>query len=482
MLNPLRGVPNPAQVTAWGMFDLANQSFTLLINTLLFPIFFKEVVVGDGLPGVDQGTGDMLWSITVAISLAIVVLLSPLAGAIGDVRAIKKPMLLGLGMACVACTCALALVPDGRATPGVAAGAVALAMLLYIPANVAYQLGENFLASFLPEIATRQNMGRVSGIGWSMGYLGALLLLAIVAGAMFVLNIDEVPEWRPIFIFAGLWFLAMATPTAIVLREKAKPTPLPPGASLVGIGFTRLRETAREASHFRQLATFFSAFLVYGFGVQVIVFFAGVLAKDFGFENIKLVGFTLQLTVLAGVAAIVTAMFQDRFGHKRTILAYLVIWLANALGLAWLASIHANAPDPSALPEWPVWMVGNGIGLGLGGIGTASRSMVGALTPAHRTAEFFGLWGLVYKLAGCIGVLSFGLTAATSGRVASLLLLAAFFLSGAIILLFVNQAAGERAADDSERAHARETDLDDLAAEARSEPLGKDDLPPITPD
>ena len=190
-LNPLRGVRDPRTVWAWGMFDLANQSFTLLINTLLFSLFFREVVVADG------AIDDTLWSVTVAISLGIVVIVSPVLGALADARGLKKEILMVLGVACAALTCGLALVPGGGTTR-----AIAIAMALYIPANVAYQLGENFLASFLPEIATRENIGRVSGFGWSMGYLGALVLLGLTFAIMSLFGIaDDKTMWRPLFVF-----------------------------------------------------------------------------------------------------------------------------------------------------------------------------------------------------------------------------------------------------------------------------------------
>jgi UMF1 family MFS transporter len=432
-VNPFKGLDNPREVWAWGMFDLANQSFTLLINTLLFPLFFRAVVVND--PKRD----DAMWSVTVAISLAIVVLLSPIAGAIADFRAWKKAMLLGTGAVCVVLTCSLALIPSD---------AILIAMLLYIPANVAYQLGENFLASFLPEVANRRNMGRVSGIGWSMGYAGALLILMFTTVLMLVFGLKGTSSWRPFFVLAGVWFLLMAIPTALYLPERARSQALPQGENLLTVGFSRLRKTIGEATQFRHLTRFFIAFLVYGFGVQVVVFFSSPIAEDFGFRDIQLVIFVLQLTVVAGVTAAVTSAFQDRVGHKRTILIFLVIWFVNAASLAvmsWWAS--GRAGGSASMPQWPIWLIGNGLGIGLGGIGTASRSMVGACTPSHRTAEFFGLWGLVYKLAGCLGVLSFGVIKDGLGSTAALTLLASFFVVGGAILLFVSQAEGERAAE-----------------------------------
>lgn len=442
--NPLRGVENKRTVWAWGMFDLANQSFTLLINTLLFALFFREVVVAD--PARD----DTLWSIAFASSLGIVVVLSPVMGAVADVKGLKKEILMVLGVACAGLTCALGLVPGGGSTR-----AIAVAMALYIPANVAYQLGENFLASFLPEIATRENMGRVSGFGWSMGYLGALVLLVLTFLGMLALGVaDEKAGWRPFFVFAGVWFFVMMIPTALFLHEKKRAEPIEVSRTLVGEGFHRLGQTIRHAKDFRHLARFLLAFLVYGFGVQVVIAFSSVIASDFGFDGSKLVLFVAQITVVAGITAVIVSAFQDRVGHRRTVEIFLVIWAINAIGLAFLAWLQASrtiGDVEGAVASWPIWIIGNGLGIGLGGIGTASRTIVGVFTPTHRTAEFFGLWGLTYKLAGCIGVLSFGVMRDAMGPVWALGLLASFFIVGFVILLSVDEKDGVRAAEEAER-------------------------------
>lgn len=438
-LNPFRGLDNPVRVWAWGMFDLANQSFTLLINTLLFAIFFKEIVVNN------EQTDDFLWSLMVAISLFAVVLLGPVLGVLADYKAWKKEFLVWFGIACVALTCGLALVPSGAST----GWALAIAMLIYIPANIAYNVGENFLASFLPEVAKRSNMGRVSATGWTMGYVGALLLLIITALLMKFVIPPGPENWRPLFVFAGLWFLVMALPTVLLLKEKAKARPLPEDRSVLSLTFAQLKTTVTHALAFRDLTAFLSAFFIYGFGVQAIIFFAGVIAKDdFGFDDTKLVIFMLVSTLCAGGGAISTACFQDRVGHRRTVWFWLGMWTAVALSLAALAWARASNPD---FPVWPLWIVTGMIGASLGGIGASTRATVGFFTPAHRTGEFFNLWGLTYKLAGAIGVLIFGAVRSTLGSVPSLLALAVFFIVGAVILVFVNEKRGSETADRAER-------------------------------
>lgn len=441
----LKQIPNLREVISWGMFDLANQSFALLINTLLFGLFLRESVL-DGAP-----YGELAWSILGAVSLAIVVVAGPVVGPIADARAAKKRFLIGTGVCCALLTCSLSLIPSGRAV-GVPM-ALACAIALYVPANVAFNLGENLLASFLPEIAKRDNMGVISALGWTMGYFGALVLLAITALASWIWGLDQPEHYRPLLFFAGLWFGMMMLPTIRYLPEAAKAEVFPEGGSMIRAGLQRLIHTMRNSGRFRDLRALLVALLIYGMGMQVIVFFTGLIAQDdFGFTTPQMMMLTLIATLTGGVGAALTGAVQDRVGHKLTLLIFLGIWTATGAGLVWLTWLRETAADPGGLPVWPVWLVGNGIGLGLGGMGTATRAAVGVLTPAHRTAEFFSLWGCTYKAAGVAGLPIFGVIRAHWGSVPSLVALTSFFLvGGAVVLMFLNLPRGVAAAEQAER-------------------------------
>ncbi len=422
---PLDGYPQQRQIWSWISFDVANQSFTLLINTLLFPIFFSRMVVRN------DAIDDRLWALTYGTSMVLTALLSPLAGAIADARDCKKTFLIGTGLICATFTCGLAFLQPGQ---------IWLAILLYIPANLAFALGENFLASFLPGLARRDQFGRVSGFSWAVAYSSALLLLVLTAGAMTLFHLESTDRWRPFFLFAGLWFFAFVIPTLLWLRE-------PPSIVTQSIrnpfaeGFSRLAASIRETKHHRDLAILLGASLFYGTGVSVVVFFASKLADEFGFSQIALVVFVAVLTVSGIVGAILPALWQDRIGHRRTILMLLTLWLATALGFAWYAHLHQlhlrTTPD-AAFPTWPLWLIGNLLGFGLGSLGSANRAFVGFLAPPDREAETFGMWGLVWKLSAVM-TFPFAWVKDTLGTSAALLVLAAFLATGLILTLFINE-------------------------------------------
>ncbi|TVQ61009.1 MAG: MFS transporter [Phycisphaerales bacterium] len=431
-LNPFRGLPNPLEVWAWGMYDLANQSFSILINTLFFAIYFTQHVAAH------TGKADLYWGIAVSVSNLLVVIAGPVIGAVADYTGAKKQGLFFFYVLCVGFTGALGFVEPG---------AVLLGMLIYIGGNFSLACGENFLASFLPEISTRQNIGRISAIGWTMGYLGALLILPVT---LLITGLDEitVDEFRRVFVLAAVWFLINAVPTFWFVKERKRREQAPQAGSLVAIGFSRLGQTARDAFRYRHLIRFLMCFFVYACGVHVVIYFAGIISmREFGFGPFKLTMFMTQLTVAAGLGAALTGVYQDRLGHRRTLHALLCVWAVSTLGVAF-------APrEPEH--EWVFWVVSNFVGFGLGGIGTASRAMVGLLTPRHKTAEFFGLWGLAYKSAAVVGPVLFGAVSASPlGMRWALVMVSGFFVTGFVGLFIVDEREGSASADEAERLEA----------------------------
>jgi len=440
-LYPLRGVAGQGQIWSWISFDVANQSFTLLINTVLFSVFFQNVVVRD------TTRDDTLWSITTAISMGLVVLASPIAGAIGDQRGWKKEALLGTGFMCAVLTCCLALIQPGQ---------LWLAMLLYIPANFCFAIGENFLASFLPQLAKRGNFGRVSGFSWGVAYFAALVLLAVTAGLMLLLELDSADKWRLFFVIAGVWFGLFAIPTLLFLRERPaqKAGGNTPKQSLIGEAFSRLGSTLRNIRKHRDLVVLLVATLIYCTGTYTVIFFASILAKEFGFNEVDLVVYIAVLTVAGIVGTLVPTMLQDRLGHRKTTAALLVVWIIASGLMAVYAWQHAvwqgngglAAHNGVPFHTWPMWALGSLLGFGLGALGSANRAFVGFLTPASRSGEYFGLWGMVVKLAA-VFTIPFALVKDSWGTPAALLVLTGFFVAGLVATLFVDEVRGARAAD-----------------------------------
>jgi MFS transporter, UMF1 family len=413
------------------MYDLANQSFQLLINTLLFSLYYTQVIAPD------PKTGERHWGFMAAASMLLVMLVSPVLGALADARAWKREVLLTTGIACSILTASLALLGQGQ---------VWGAVLLFIPASLLCGIGENFLGSFLPEISTPQTIGRISALGFVMSYTGALLLLGITAAAVYLMGWKDPSQWRWLFVFAAAWFLAGIVPAFYHLHERAQRDPSAGTRTAAGAALGRIGQTIRDAGRHRQLLGLLGIAIIYQMGYMTVIYFASVIAKNQGAKVGTTLVLALIMTVSAGVAAAVVSRAQDRLGHRTTIIASLAVWAVSTLVLA--AGIALNADNRL------FWGVAVGWGLGLGSIGTATRAAVGAFTPRHKSAEFFGLYGMTYRLATVVGVPLFGVVSTQAGQTSALLMLAAFFGVGVALMFVIDDRRGVQEARDAEARHA----------------------------
>jgi MFS transporter, UMF1 family len=408
------------------MYDLANQSFQLLIKTLLFSLYVESVVA------TDPASGTMLWTRMSAFSMFLIAVLAPIIGSIADRFGWRRELLLMTGVISAVFTGLLAYVGPGDFT---------LCFILFVIAAAGCGLGENLLSSFLPEISTSDNIGFVSALGWTMSYVGALILLTIVTVYSIILGYEDAADFRPIFVFAGVWFLAGMIPAFLWLRERTSAALNHPDRS----GSNLIAETIRSFSlvkRFPQLLEFVGTYFIYNLGISAVLYFLGSIGTGLGFKLDSLLKFALVVTVSAGFSSATTAKFQDRMGHKRTLLLALFMWMFAMLAIAGTQYFHA--------PPWTFWMTSSMAGLALGSAGTATRAVVGALTPAQHSAEFFGLFGMSTQVSGILGVVTFGVLKVNFGQAIAVLMLAVFFASGILLLLRLNLEQGFQAARTSE--------------------------------
>src|SRR5262249_21327003 len=154
--------------------------------------------------------------------------------------------------------------------------------------------------------------------------------------------------------------------------------------------------------------------------------------------------FTMSITVTTAIGAVGTGLVQDKIGARRTVTFFVFMWALTSIGMALLPQDHSH--------DWPLWVLGNGVGLALGGIGTSSRSMVGIFPPRHKQAEFFGLWGLTVKLAAVAGAPAFGVIKSNWGNQVAFAVCGALCIIALGLMFLVNEAAGRKAAHDADLA------------------------------
>jgi len=415
------GSPQSSPVTrregfGWCCFDFANSAFTTIIVTVVYAVYFKDVVAG----GAPEAAG--WWGRTLALSQAAVIVLAPWLGAMADFTGRKKRLLLGSAAACSLATALLTVTGPGD---------LWLAVTLVAAANLAFCLSESACASFLPEISTPENVGRISAYGWSFGYMGGLLSLALALGL--IVGLGASARWT--FLMTGVFFMVATLPTLLFLRERAQPRALPAGEGFATAGWRTMLRTARELPQHRTLALFFVAFTLFLSGLMAIITFASL----FGAEVLHLTA-TENLLLFAGLqissalGALAFGVLQDRLGAKPALVASLLLWIVVC---GWAAFCRTKTE---------FFVIGAIAGLGIGSIQSASRAVVSALTPTGRAGEFFGFWSLFARLGGVIGPLVMGELATAHGFRVAVLANGGFFLAGlgVVLALRLPRAGGVR--------------------------------------
>ena len=417
------------EIFAWAMYDFANSGYTTVVLTAVFSAYFVGVVAGTGADS--DGRATLLWTVAVAITNLLVILSAPVLGAIADYGAYKKHFLIFTTLGCVIFTAALASVD---------AGDVALGMTLVILSAFMFATGEDLIAGFLPEIAAPKDMGRISGYGWSLGYLGGMLVLGLCLAYIAWATARGLPATHYVAVSMSItaaMFALAALPTFLWLRERAVPRRLPRARDYVSAGFARVRDTLRHARHYRDLFRFLLTLSIYYCGIHTVVVLAAVYAQEaMGFSTQEIIVMILVVNLTAAVGALGFGLAQDRLGSVRTLTLTLMVWIA-ALVLAFFLESRAG-----------FWMVANLVGIAMGSSQSAGRALIGLFSPPARAAEFFGLWGLAGKLAAIVGPLSYGLVSYLSGGNHRLALLGttAFFIVGLGLLLTVDEQRGRAVA------------------------------------
>ncbi len=410
-------------VVAWSVYDFANSAFTTLVVTFIYATFFTVGIAADKV----EGTA--LWSLGVTITGLVVALLSPYAGAIADRGGYRKRFLLISTVVCVAATVLLYFPVKGQTR---------FALTIFVVANIAFEMANVFYNAFLPDIAPPDRIGRISGYGWALGYLGGLLCMV---AALFALVNPETPLFgfpketdahiRATNLLVAVWFTVFSIPMFLFVKERKKPKPLD-GTKLIRAANRQLAATFREIRKFRQVFRLLLARLIYNDGLITIFAFGGIYAAGtFGFDTREIIIFGIALNVAAGLGAYAFGFIDDRFGGKTTILISLV-GLAGASLLAVLTT--------SRLLFWVAAVL---IGLLAGPNQSASRSLLGRFVPYDMENEFYGFFAFSGKMTAFLGPFLLGrLTSFFDSQrfgVATVLL---FFVVGAILLLRVDEQEG----------------------------------------
>lgn len=390
-------------ILGWCFYDFANASYSAVISAVIFPVFFANRIVGN-----TNGLGDLWWGRAISVSMLIAAVTSPFAGGIADRAGRKKSFLLFYTLACIIFVAMFSLLKPGYVLEG---------FLLIVAANTAREGGLVFYNAYLPDIAPWQYWGRVSGLGFALGYTGAICALFV---ALPMLKAGNFPN---IWLSVSAFFLVFSFPAFFLLPRDA------PGKG--GVLEYALEGSKKALATLKGLwisnpgsRSFLLSYLLYQDGVNTVIVFSSIFASvSLGFSPKELVFLYMAVQITAFIGSVASAWPIDSWGPKKVIVLTLFLWIMVTTAACFIRQKNE------------FWAVAVFAGLGLGSIQAASRALFSRYVPRGREAEYFGVYSMIGKTSAIAGPFIFGLvSSATGSQRPAIAAVGLFFILGLAII------------------------------------------------
>ena len=419
---------NPKVIRGWTMFDWANSSYSLVISAAIFPPYFLSVVPERiEIFGI-KTTNSALYTFAITAAYIVMAALSPGLSGIADYGGVKKNFLrFFTTLGAVACSSMFFFRDAGDYWFGTVA---------FILATIGFGGGLVFYNSYLPEIATPDRYDNVSARGFSMGYIGSVILL--LGCLLFIQKYDwfwfgSSAEAVPFsFLLVGIWWLGFAQ---ITFRRLPADKALGSSHHLIAKGFRELGKTWRNVQNHPVILRYLTAFFFYSAGAQTVFFIASAFADQelkMGTSELILLILILQLVGIAG--AFLFARISELYGNKTSLVSTLFVWVSVCISAYFVYD------------KLSFYIIAGFFGMVMGGIQSMSRSTYSKLLPERTedTTSFFSFYDVLEKMAIVLGTFSFGFLVHITGSMrSSLLVIIAFFLAGLALLLTVKVKAAD---------------------------------------
>ena len=393
---------NKKHIISWVLFDFANSSYSAVIASVVFPVYYVNSIVGN-----EAGFGDLWWGRAISASMAVVALSSPFLGGIADYGGIRKRLLFLYTALSVSSIASLSLLQEGMIFEGFA---------LIALANLGMEGGLVFYNSFLPRIAPRECQGRVSAWGFGTGYAGSILSL------LFALPLVTTGQFGATWLMVAVFFALFSMPAFLFLPSDTKG-----GISVVEAGMRGAQKTMttlKEIWGRKEPRKFLLSYLIYEDGVNTVIVFSSIFAATtLGFKPQELIALYLIVQVSALIGAFVMARPIDTWGPKKVVTISLLMWTSVSIAAFFIQT------------KVQFWLLASFAGLGLGTVQAATRAFYTQFIPKDKEAEYFGVYSLVGKSSAIAGPLVFGQVSSAFGtQRPAILSLVLFFLVGMLIL------------------------------------------------
>lgn len=408
-------------INGWAMYDWANSVYNLVITTTFFPAYYAAVtgpenkMFKDGVPFLGRlFKNTELKDYVLAVAFLFIAALSPILSSIADYKGNKKNF---MRFFCYmgAASCSLMFKFDENH--------VTLGLLTFMFAGIGFYGSQVFYNSYLPEIAAEKDMDRVSARGFSMGYIGSVIMQMIGFALVMFMTGDKAMPLKITFLLVGIWWVSFAQITFNALPISSKKERREKTHVLVN-GFKELKLVWDQLKHMPVLKRFLGAFFFYSMGVQTVM----LVAIDFGIKELKLPNDKLIITaviiqLVAIIGAIGLSKLSAKFGNIRVLIFTVLLWIGVCIAGYFIST------------EMHFYIIASIVGLVMGGTQSLSRSTYSKLMPETKdTASFFSFYDVTEKMAIVIGLFTFGFIEGISSIRQSILSLVVFFVLGFLML------------------------------------------------
>ncbi len=390
---------------------MSETLFSLLVVTLIYAVYFREVIA-QGAP-----YADFLWGLCGSVSMAIVAFIAPPAGAVADLKGAGRKFLLVCGLTASLFIMFLAIPNRGDIISG---------CLIFIVANVFYGISLTFYNSLITEVSTPENMGRISGFGWSAGYAGALISLILFYPLMKKgMEEGNLANIKLLFLLTGVFFIVFMLPMIFLFREsKTKNRHPEVSGNIVTHSFGRVFETIKNVKEYKNLFLFLISYFLFNDGIATVIYFSSIFASHtLGFSMNELIVLFLSVQLSAMAGAFFFGFVTDRIGARKVIIISLLIWCA-LIAETYTVEGHKG-----------FFLIALAGGIAMGACQSASRTFMGQSVPPGRESEFFGFYSLYGRFSSIAGPLLFGTVASLTGDQRNAVLCTLIFFLGGLFLI-----------------------------------------------
>lgn len=372
---------NKKEAFSWAFYDFANSAYALLILSFVFPIFFRDVVAG----GVN---GDFWWGLAISVSILLGGLASPIIGAIADHDTRRKRKFVIFALLSMVGTAALFFTGENMLLFG---------LLLFVITNLCFEIAQTLYDSFLLHVATKETAGRISGLGWGLGYVGGIIAM-LALKPLYEAGFDNILMYKLTFPLTALFFFIFALPAFLFIKEHKEVKEKKSLFSLVKIGVLNTLKTVKDIKKHKKVAWFLAAFYILNDGLVTIFAFVPIYANvTFEMTMSEITIILLLVQIIGFPAAIFFGWLSDIKGSKKILLTTIFLWgvivvslsFANTKGMFYLISILT--------------------GFVIGSSQAIARSWFSKMIPTEKRCEFFGFNSFASKIAATTGPLLFGI-------------------------------------------------------------------------